>query len=95
MAVVISPLGNGHPSDTPVPVLSYPDGPPRCTRCRAYINAYVRTGSNRNVFFCNFCSARNAMPVDVGSMSDLLQDRPELRLCAPSTQRYMSNISYL
>jgi Sec23/Sec24 zinc finger len=79
-AVVISPLGQGHPADTPPPILDYPHGPPRCNRCRAYINAFVRVSSDSLTWFCNFCSARNGVP-DHGHMAAAVSDRPEMRLC--------------
>jgi protein transport protein SEC24 len=79
MAAVITPLGMGHPQNPALPVLSYAEGPPRCVRCRAYFNPFVRTGSDRGVVYCNFCSGRNVVPFAVDSVSALLRERPELQ----------------
>ena len=96
MAVIMSPLASGHVQDAPVPVLNYADGPPRCGRCRAYVNPFIRQSNDQNMYFCNFCGARNAMPVDVHNVVDLQHARPELRLCAlPRSLRAFSTTSSL
>jgi hypothetical protein len=82
LAAVVAPLATGHPSDPPLPVIDCgADGPPRCPRCRAYINPFVRfieTERDRSTYICNFCGARAALSQDrLAAVS-----RPELELCA-------------
>lgn len=38
------------------------DGPVRCTRCRAYVNPYVRWTPGGNSWTCNLCDMSNVVP---------------------------------
>lgn len=60
MGLIIQPLARQKPEEEPIPVLDFGDtGPPRCRRCRAYINPFVVWGSGGGKFRCNMCSFDN------------------------------------
>jgi len=86
LAITLHPLadpsGNG---DGSLAVVDHgPEGPIRCTRCKAYINAgVVFTNGGRN-WQCNFCPVSNAVPdsyfcnLDHTGKRHDIQSRPEL-----------------
>ena len=37
-------------------------GPVRCSRCKAYMNAFVRFSSSGRNYTCNFCNHNNIVP---------------------------------
>lgn len=60
------------------------DGPPRCQRCKAYVNPFTHFTDNGDKFRCNFCSHSNMTPPSYvcalnhdGTRLDKY-DRPEL-----------------
>ena len=63
LGLVLQPLAPLAPGELPVPVLDFgPSGPPRCRRCRAYINPFMMFQSGGNKFVCNLCSYPNDTP---------------------------------
>lgn len=61
-ALVATPFANTENDEKPIPEVDLGPMPPRCTRCRAYINASVLWGENGNVWTCNLCSMVNDTP---------------------------------
>lgn len=53
----LAPLQAGEPE---IPVLDFGEaGPPRCRRCRAYMNPFMMFRNGGNKFVCNLCSYPN------------------------------------
>ncbi|KAL4921867.1 hypothetical protein BDW62DRAFT_97904 [Aspergillus aurantiobrunneus] len=87
LGMVLQPLARLDAGEQPIPVLDFGDaGPPRCRRCRTYINPFMAFRSGGNKFVCNMCTFPNDVPpeyfapIDVsGSRIDRMQ-RPELMM---------------
>ena len=87
LGLVLQPLAPLQEGEQPIPVLDFGDiGPPRCRRCRAYINPFMTFKSGGNKFICNMCTFPNDVPSEYfaptdpsGVRVDRLQ-RPELTL---------------
>ncbi|KAB8273106.1 hypothetical protein BDV30DRAFT_211186 [Aspergillus minisclerotigenes] len=87
LGMVLQPLARLDPGEPEVPVLDFGEmGPPRCRRCRAYINPFMTFRSGGNKFVCNMCTFPNDVapeyfaPLDMsGARVDRLQ-RPELMM---------------
>lgn len=87
LGLVLQPLAALQEGEQPIPVLDFGDvGPPRCRRCRAYINPFMQFQSGGNKFVCNMCAYPNETPGEyfaptdhTGVRTDRLQ-RPELML---------------
>lgn len=87
LGLIIQPLAPLQEGEQPIPVLDFGDtGPPRCRRCRAYINPFMQFKSGGNKFVCNMCTFPNDVPPEYfaptdpsGVRVDRLQ-RPELTL---------------
>lgn len=63
LGLVLQPLAKLQPGETEVPVLDFGDmGPPRCRRCRAYINPFMMFRSGGSKFVCNLCTYPNDTP---------------------------------
>ena len=53
------------PHDDPLLLVSFGEaGPLRCTRCRAYVNPFMRWVENGRRFVCNFCQMVCECPPD-------------------------------
>ncbi|PLB53067.1 Sec23/Sec24 family protein [Aspergillus steynii IBT 23096] len=87
LGMILQPLARQDPGEQPVPVLDFGDaGPPRCRRCRTYINPFMSFRSGGNKFVCNMCTFPNDVPPEYfapvdpsGSRVDRMQ-RPELMM---------------
>jgi len=87
LGMVIQPLAPQQEGEQAVPVLDFGEvGPPRCTRCRAYINPFMQFKAGGDKFVCNMCTYPNDVPGEyfaptdhTGARIDRLQ-RPELTL---------------
>ncbi|OAG03513.1 Sec23/Sec24 family protein-like protein [Paraphaeosphaeria sporulosa] len=87
LGLVLQPLAKLQEGEQPIPVLDFGDtGPPRCRRCRTYINPFMQFKSGGNKFVCNMCTYPNDVPAEYfaptdpsGVRVDRLQ-RPELTL---------------
>ncbi|OAK94663.1 hypothetical protein IQ06DRAFT_259849 [Phaeosphaeriaceae sp. SRC1lsM3a] len=85
LGLVLQPLAPLQEGEQPTPVLDFGDvGPPRCRRCRAYVNPFMQFVSGGNKFVCNMCTYPNDTPGEyyaptdhAGVRTDRLQ-RPEL-----------------
>jgi protein transport protein SEC24 len=87
LGMILQPLAPLQDGEQPIPVLDFGDaGPPRCRRCRTYINPFMTFRSGGNKLVCNMCNFPNDVgpeyfaPTDPsGIRVDRLQ-RPELML---------------
>jgi protein transport protein SEC24 len=87
LGLILQPLAAQQEGEQPIPVLDFGDvGPPRCRRCRTYINPFMPFKSGGNKFVCNMCTFANDVPSEYfaptdpsGVRVDRLQ-RPELTL---------------
>lgn len=87
LGMVIQPLAAQQEGEQAIPVLDFGEiGPPRCTRCRTYINPFMQFRAGGNKVICNMCTHANDVPGEYfaptdhnGVRVDRLQ-RPELTL---------------
>ncbi|KAI4132443.1 MAG: hypothetical protein LQ347_002573 [Umbilicaria vellea] len=87
LGLVLQPLALLQEGEHPIPVLDFGEtGPPRCRRCRAYINPFMTFRSGGNKVVCNMCTFPNEVtpeyfaPTDPsGARVDRAQ-RPELTM---------------
>ncbi|RMZ75836.1 hypothetical protein DV737_g5103, partial [Chaetothyriales sp. CBS 132003] len=71
LGLIIQPLAPTHEGEQPIPVLDFGDsGPPRCRRCRAYINPFMTFRSGGNKLVCNMCSFPNDVAPDYFAPTD-------------------------
>lgn len=63
LGLILQPLARLQPGEMEVPLLDFGDvGPPRCRRCRAYINPFMMFRSGGSKFACNLCTYPNDTP---------------------------------
>lgn len=63
LGLLLQPLAPLQAGETEIPVLDFGEaGPPRCRRCRAYINPFMMFRSGGNKFVCNLCTYPNDTP---------------------------------
>ncbi|KAJ5692994.1 Sec23/Sec24 beta-sandwich [Penicillium macrosclerotiorum] len=87
LGMVLQPLAPLDPGEQPIPVLDFGDvGPPRCRRCRTYINPFMSFRAGGSKFVCNMCTFPNDTPAEYyapldpsGARVDRMQ-RPELMM---------------
>lgn len=85
LGLLLQPLAPLAEGEMEIPVLDFGEfGPPRCHRCRAYINPFMVFRSGGNKFVCNMCNYANDVPPEyfcattpAGARVDREQ-RPEL-----------------
>ncbi len=81
---VLQPLADPGAGESPLPVVSYPDGPIRCNRCRAYINPWFKFKNLGATMVCNMCDSSQPVPegyqcnLDGDGLRRDRMDRPEL-----------------
>ena len=87
LGMVLQPLAPLQEGEQPVPVLDFGDaGPPRCRRCRTYINPFMTFRSGGNKIVCNMCNFPNDVtpeyfaPTDPAGVRVDRPQRPELML---------------
>ncbi|KAM3231532.1 hypothetical protein P3S67_008742 [Capsicum chacoense] len=65
LALLIQPLALPHPSEQPLQVVDFGEnGPVRCSRCKGYINPFVKFIDQGRRFICNFCGHTDETPRD-------------------------------
>jgi protein transport protein SEC24 len=87
LGLVLQPLAPLQEGEQPIPVLDFGEaGPPRCRRCRTYINPFMMFRSGGNKLVCNMCNFPNDVPPEYfaptdpsGIRVDRMQ-RPELMM---------------
>ncbi|KAL2137103.1 hypothetical protein VTI74DRAFT_8735 [Chaetomium olivicolor] len=63
LGLLLQPLAPLQAGESEIPVLDFGDaGPPRCHRCRSYINPFMMFRSGGNKFVCNLCGYANDTP---------------------------------
>ena len=85
LGLLLQPLAKPSEGEADIPVLDFGDiGPPRCRRCRAYVNPFMIFRSGGNKLVCNMCTHPNDVSPDyfaptdpTGVRVDRMQ-RPEL-----------------
>lgn len=87
LGMILQPLARPDPGERPIPVIDFGDtGPPRCRRCRTYINPFMVFRSGGNRFVCNMCTFPNEVPpeyyapVDPSGVRVDRMQRPELMM---------------
>ena len=87
LGLICQPLAPLQDGENPVPILDFGDvGPPRCRRCRTYINAFMTFHSGGNKFVCNMCNFPNDVspeyfaPTDPSGVRIDRSQRPELTM---------------
>ncbi|KAI9837750.1 MAG: hypothetical protein M1819_006684 [Sarea resinae] len=87
LGLVLQPLAALQAGEQSIPVLDFGEsGPPRCRRCRTYINPFMTFRSGGNKFVCNMCTFPNDVAPDYFSPTDPSgirvdrSQRPELTL---------------
>lgn len=85
LGLVLQPLAPLQAGERPIPVLDFGElGPPRCSRCRAYINPFMTFRSGGNKLVCNMCTFPNDVipeyfaPTDPSGVRVDRAQRPEL-----------------
>lgn len=65
LGLLLQPLAPLQAGEATIPVLDFGEaGPPRCHRCRAYINPFMMFRSGGNKFVCNLCNYANDTPME-------------------------------
>ena len=87
LGLVLQPLAPTQAGETAIPVLDFGEiGPPRCRRCRAYINPFMTFRSGGNKLVCNMCTFPNDVtpeyfaPTDPSGVRVDRAQRPELTM---------------
>ncbi|KAI9673729.1 MAG: COPII coat Sec23p-Sfb3p heterodimer component [Trizodia sp. TS-e1964] len=63
LGLILQPLAPLQEGEIPIPLLDFGEiGPPRCRRCRAYVNPFMTFRSGGNKFVCNMCTFPNDVP---------------------------------
>lgn len=71
LGLVLQPLAPVQGGEQPIPILDFGEpGPPRCRRCRTYINPFMTFRSGGNKFVCNMCNFPNDVSLDYFSPTD-------------------------
>ncbi|KAL9111143.1 MAG: hypothetical protein Q9227_004406 [Pyrenula ochraceoflavens] len=71
LGLVLQPLAPLQDGEQPIPVLDFGEpGPPRCRRCRTYINPFMTFRAGGNKFVCNMCNFPNDVTAEYFSPTD-------------------------
>jgi protein transport protein SEC24 len=87
LGLVLQPFAALQEGEQPVPVLDFGEsGPPRCRRCRTYINPFMSFRGGGNKVVCNMCNFPNDVAPDYFAPTDASgarldrMNRPELMM---------------
>ncbi|CAM8891355.1 unnamed protein product [Rhodiola kirilowii] len=65
LALLVQPLALPHPSEEPIQVVDFGEGGPvRCSRCKGYINPFMKFIDQGRRFICNLCGFTDETPRD-------------------------------
>ena len=71
LGLILQPLAPIQPGEQVIPVLDFGEqGPPRCRRCRTYINPFMMFRSGGNKLVCNMCTFPNDVSTDYFAPTD-------------------------
>ncbi|GMI77120.1 hypothetical protein like AT4G32640 [Hibiscus trionum] len=71
-ALLVQPMALPHPSEDPIQVVDFGEsGPVRCSRCKGYINPFMKFIDQGRKFICNLCGFTDGRRRDA-------DERPEL-----------------
>ena len=71
LGLIVQPLAPLQAGESTIPVLDFGDvGPPRCRRCRAYINPFMVFRNGGNKLVCNMCTFPNDVTPDYFAPTD-------------------------
>ncbi|GBG78109.1 hypothetical protein CBR_g26046 [Chara braunii] len=63
LALMVQPLALPDPEEDQIPVIDFGEsGPVRCSRCKAYMNPFMKFVDSGRRFQCNLCGAMNETP---------------------------------
>ncbi|XP_073296685.1 protein transport protein SEC24 B-like isoform X2 [Primulina huaijiensis] len=63
LALLVQPLALQHPSEEPIQIVDFGEtGPIRCSRCKGYINPFMKFVDQGRHFICNFCGFTDETP---------------------------------
>ncbi|OZJ02131.1 hypothetical protein BZG36_04584 [Bifiguratus adelaidae] len=86
LGLVFQPLAQLRPDEEPIQTVDFgPAGPPRCNRCKGYINPWCIFVEGGRKFVCNLCGFDSEVPAEYFANLDMngrridLDSRPELR----------------
>ncbi|XP_031488075.1 protein transport protein Sec24-like At4g32640 isoform X1 [Nymphaea colorata] len=65
LALLVQPLAFPHPLEEPIQVVDFGEGGPvRCSRCKGYINPFMKFIDHGKHFICNLCGFTDETPRD-------------------------------
>ncbi|XP_054781200.1 protein transport protein SEC24 C-like isoform X1 [Prosopis cineraria] len=65
LALLVQPLALPHSSEEPIQVVDFGEsGPVRCSRCKAYVNPFMKFVDQGRRFICNLCGFTDETPRD-------------------------------
>ncbi|KAM7475291.1 hypothetical protein LguiB_022534 [Lonicera macranthoides] len=65
LALLVQPLALPHPSEEPIQIVDFGEsGPVRCSRCKGYINPFMKFIDQGRRFICNLCGFTDETPRD-------------------------------
>ncbi|CAL1382089.1 unnamed protein product [Linum trigynum] len=65
LALLVQPLALPHPSEEPIQIVDFGEGGPvRCSRCKGYINPFMKFIDQGRRFICNLCGFTDETPRD-------------------------------
>ncbi|GLU01056.1 hypothetical protein SLE2022_183820 [Rubroshorea leprosula] len=65
LALLVQPLALPHPSEEPIQIVDFGEsGPVRCSRCKGYINPFMKFIDQGRKFICNLCGFTDDTPRD-------------------------------
>ncbi|KAK0600581.1 hypothetical protein LWI29_016299 [Acer saccharum] len=65
LALLVQPLALPHPSEEAIQIVDFGEnGPVRCSRCKAYINPFMKFIDQGRRFICNLCGFTDETPRD-------------------------------
>ncbi|KAM0963448.1 hypothetical protein FF1_022556 [Malus domestica] len=65
LALLVEPFALPHPNEEPIQVVDFGEsGPVRCSRCKGYINPFMKFIDQGRKFICNLCGFTDETPRD-------------------------------